>query len=79
MAEGRAMAEWGRMASLLALIANVNRDPEKRPKPYEPAEFMPPSLPGAKATAAPAGIPITADNITDLKALIGQRATTRKD
>ncbi len=32
--------DW-RMAQLLALIANVNRDPKRRPRPFEPEEFMP--------------------------------------
>lgn len=30
-----------RMAILAALIANANRDPKKRRKPYTPADFMP--------------------------------------
>ncbi len=74
MAEGRAMAEWGRMASLLALIANVNRDPKKRSKPFKPAEFLPADLPGSTAAAGGSGgMPIRAANITDLKALLGRR------
>jgi hypothetical protein len=34
-------AEDWRMAQLLALIANVNRDPKKRRRPFTPEEFMP--------------------------------------
>lgn len=41
MAEGREEREWSRTAVLLALVANVNRDTKKRPKPYTPDEFNP--------------------------------------
>jgi hypothetical protein len=30
-----------RMAILASLIANVNRDPKKKPTPYEVSDFMP--------------------------------------
>lgn len=29
------------IAQLSALIANVNRDPEKHPEPYTPVQFLP--------------------------------------
>jgi hypothetical protein len=29
------------MAQLLALVANVNRDPARRRRPYVPADFLP--------------------------------------
>ena len=41
MAEGRGREEWGRMSSLLALIANVNRDPEEKRTLFEPSDFNP--------------------------------------
>lgn len=41
MAEGRSRAEWGRAASLMALLANCHRNPKKRHKPFHPDEFMP--------------------------------------
>lgn len=41
MAEGREEREWARTSALLALVANVNRDTKKRPKPYTPDEFNP--------------------------------------
>lgn len=44
MADGRAeilragvKADWERTADLMTLVANVNRDPKKRP--YKPADF----------------------------------------
>lgn len=40
MAEGRAEAEWGRFAGLMALTANINRDPKKA-KPFKPSDFYP--------------------------------------
>jgi hypothetical protein len=33
-------ADDHRMAQLLALIANVNRDPSRRRRPYSPADFL---------------------------------------
>ena len=32
---------WDRTALIAALIANANRDPEKRSEPFEQADFMP--------------------------------------
>jgi hypothetical protein len=33
-------ADDHRMAQLLALIANVNRDPRRRKRPYRPEDFL---------------------------------------
>jgi len=41
MAEGRSRAEWSHTASILALIANTNRDKRKKPTPFTPADFNP--------------------------------------
>ena len=51
---------------MLALIANVNRDPKKRRRPYRPDEFNPYTA-GARE---PLGIRITAGNIQALRKLI---------
>ena len=40
MAEARSRAEWGRMAPLMSLIANGNRDPKKH-RPFHPSDFDP--------------------------------------
>jgi hypothetical protein len=40
MAEGRGKAEWGRMSALLAMLANINRDPKKS-SPAKPTDFNP--------------------------------------
>ncbi len=39
MAEGRAEESWGRMASLMALIANCHRDPKR--SPFKVKDFNP--------------------------------------
>lgn len=41
MAKGRRAAEWESTSSVLAMLANVNRDPKNRPQPYQPHEFDP--------------------------------------
>ena len=33
--------DWGRTASLMALLANCNRDSKRKPSPYKPDDFMP--------------------------------------
>ena len=37
---GEGRADW-RAGMVAATIANVNRDPKKRRKPFEPADFLP--------------------------------------
>ena len=41
MADGRGRTEWARAAWLMALIANVNRDPKQRRQPFQPEDFNP--------------------------------------
>lgn len=40
MREGRLREEWSQMGTLLALIANVNRDP-RRCRAFKPSDFDP--------------------------------------
>jgi hypothetical protein len=40
MAEARGRDNWAHTSAILALIANVNRDPKKT-RPYKPADFDP--------------------------------------
>jgi hypothetical protein len=40
MAEGRGLDDWAHTSSLMALIANVNRDPKKG-RAYKPKDFDP--------------------------------------
>lgn len=41
MAEAKAEAEWDHTASLMALLAEINRDREQRRRPFTPQEFHP--------------------------------------
>ena len=61
MAEGRGRDEWGRTSSLLALIANVNRDP-RRTRAFRPNDFNP-----YEARRPRGGIPLNKANIRLLK------------
>ena len=40
MAEARGRDNWAHTSAILALIANVNRDPKKG-RPFKPADFDP--------------------------------------
>jgi len=64
MADGRRRDLWAHTSSVLALVANVNRDPKKG-RPFSPADFNP-----FESVGKGGGIPITADNIRVLKALV---------
>lgn len=46
MATARRRDAWDRTAAVMALIAEVNRDRKRRPRPYTPADFHP--LPGPR-------------------------------
>lgn len=41
MARGRRRQAWDHTAGLMALMANLNRDPKRRPQPYQPDDFHP--------------------------------------
>lgn len=41
MADARQEAEYARTAMILAMMANVNRDPKRNPKAFQPSDFMP--------------------------------------
>jgi len=60
MAGGRGRAEWSRMSSLMALVANVNRDPKKH-RAFRPRDFNP------YERRRTEGIPLTAANMHLLK------------
>ncbi|MGE4529660.1 MAG: hypothetical protein AB7D00_14945 [Rhodospirillaceae bacterium] len=61
MARGRLESDWDRTATLLALIANVNRDP-KRQRARRPEEFHP-----FRSRPQSGGVRITRQNIGLLK------------
>jgi len=69
MAEGRDRQLWGHTSWLLAMIANVNRDPKKS-RAFEPIDFNPYMLAGRRRRGPPKrGIPV-AGNIEILKSLL---------
>lgn len=65
MSRGRAKAEWGRMSSLMALIANVNKPPGARKA--RPDDFNPMA---ARRKAPPMGAKELVDT---MGALLGVR------
>jgi hypothetical protein len=40
-ADARRRDEWQHTSALLAMFANVHRNPKKKPQPFTPAEFNP--------------------------------------
>ena len=56
MAEGRVRESWDHTSVVLALVANVHRDPRRRSDPFMPAEFHPYERPRA---AEPLKVDIT--------------------
>jgi hypothetical protein len=53
MAKARLRADWERTSLLAAIGANPHRDPKKRKKPYDPAEFNPFAAEGKPAKKKP--------------------------
>jgi len=49
MSDARRREVWSHTATLLAMTANVHRNPKKRPRPFTPAEFHPLLAPGPRA------------------------------
>lgn len=41
MADATARQRWSHTSAVMALLANVHRDPKKKPSPYKPADFHP--------------------------------------
>jgi len=68
MANAKSEAAWAHTSSILAMIANVNRNPKKRAKPFTPMDFSP-----YKRKMANPNIPLTADAVSSLKGLVGGR------
>jgi mitochondrial fission protein ELM1 len=62
MTEGHHRDTWQHTASLMALVANVNRDPKKT-RPFKPSDFNP----YVKKTSRPDVIVVTKENVSLLK------------
>lgn len=63
--QGKEYAEWERLSALLCLVANANRDPKKRPRPFTPHDFF--RRPGAKQMQR--GAALTGESLRALKGL----------
>jgi hypothetical protein len=63
MAEAAGRERWGRASALMALLANVNRDP-KRGRAFSPEDFSPFA---ARRRSASRGMPLTKDNLFILR------------
>jgi len=63
MADARRHAAWEHTSWICAMIANVNRDPKRHPRPYEPRQFNPLMASRDRTDA----IRIDKDTIGDLK------------
>jgi len=64
MLEGRSKSNWSHTSAILALIANVNRDPKKRPDPFTVSDFDP--------HAKPKDVVIPKVKMKDLRSLVPQ-------
>ena len=64
MAEGRTKDNWQHTSSILALVANVNRDPKKT-KAFKPSDFNP----TLNQSSRPDVIVVDKENITLLRNL----------
>lgn len=62
LSHGRVFQEWTYVSSVLAMIANVNRDPQKTPRPFQLMDFHPLLTEEEKREARPT---------VDIKALKG--------
>lgn len=60
MAEGRMRESWNHTAQVMALTANIHRDPRKKPKAWTPADFHPFER-ARQARAIPADITVLRD------------------
>ncbi len=66
MAESRAKERWAHTSSVMALIAETNRNPKKRGRPFAPDDFNP----FARKRKRKAGSSLTAANIDALQVLL---------
>jgi len=44
MLKGKRIHDWGQTGSIVAIIANANRNPKRRRAPYQIADFVPTDL-----------------------------------
>lgn len=61
MAEARGRDQWAHTSTVLALVANVNRD-AKKSRAFKPGDFNP-----YETRRARGGVPLVAENLAILK------------
>jgi len=75
MAEATRREAWQHTAWLSAMIANANRDPKKKPSPFQPDDFNPLARKDRKAGA----VVVDENTIGGLKAMFGQFSPERQE
>ena len=70
MAEAHGRDCWNHTSAILAMIANVNRDPKKG-KAFKPSDFNP------HVEKQRSGIPLTSDNLSILKTVFVDRGVPK--
>ena len=75
MAEATRREAWQHTAWLSAMIANANRDPKKKPSPFQPDDFNPLVRKDRKAGA----VVVDENTIGGLKAMFGQFSPERQE
>ena len=75
MAEATRREAWQHTAWLSAMIANANRDPKKKPSPFQPDDFNP----LVKKDRSAGAVVVDENTIGDLRTMFGQLAQERKD
>ena len=68
MADGPGRTSWAQTSLIACILANANRDPKKRSRPYTPADFDPYAEDADREDSRR----LTAENITDLKMFVPQ-------
>lgn len=69
MANEKRSHDWGQTSAQLALLANINRDPKKRSRPFHPDDFNP----YAERRLKRGGIPITKANRKVLQKMFAKK------
>ena len=52
MAEAHRKEAWQHTSTIIATLANIHRDPKKKPKPFSPSDFQPVPKPLAQPVKA---------------------------
>jgi hypothetical protein len=67
MAEARRRHDWLVASHIMALVANCNRDPQRRRRPFDIVDFLPPDL--RRHVRRSDGAPLTREALHALRPL----------